>query len=248
MKILQTVRSKYLALTLILIIIGIGFPSYFLFNQFSDNFQERSKVMINAGINVVHASINKCMNNPGKRDVQQFISDYVKNEYLTNVRIYNTNNEILFSTREEEIGLDISIVEPHHQNVGVPDIVFLEEKNMFSAHSIIKNRPGCDDCHDKNQEIIAFLEIETHLTESEKKFLTGMNHTFMLWIVVLSLLLFLLYYFFNKLIGKPLSNTIGAFNSVAEGNLDVSLLENREDEFGKLNKHFNGMVKKLKMY
>jgi len=243
---LKTVRSKYLYLTLILIIIGIGFPSYFLFNKFSDNFLERSEVMINAGMNVVHGSINKCMNTPGKKDVQKFITDFVKNDYFTNVRIYSTKNEILFSTNEEEIGMDISVVEPHHRNVSVPNIVFQKEKNMFSAHSAVVNRPGCNDCHNKDQKIIGFVEIEAHLTDSERKFLTGINHTFLLWTVVLSLLLFLLYYFFNRLIGKPLLITIGAFNSVAEGNLDISLPEKRKDEFGEMNKHFNGMVNKLK--
>ena len=245
MNILKTVRSKYLSLTLFLIIFGLGFPSYFLFNQFSDNSIERSKVMINAGMNVVHGSINKCMNTPGKKDVQNFISDYVQNEYLTHVRIYNTKNIILFSTNEEEIGIDISVVEPHHKNISVPSIVFQKEKNMFSAHSAILNKSGCNNCHNKNQEIIAFIEIESHLTPAERKFLTGINHTLLLWIVILVVLFFLLYYFFNKLIGKPLINTIRAFNSVAEGNLEISLQEKSKDEFGEMNKHFNGMVNKL---
>jgi len=246
MNFLKTVRSKYLSLTLLLIIIGLGFPSYFLFNKFSDNFIDRSKVMINAGMNVVHGSINKCMNRSGEKDVQKLLFDFVENDYLTNVRIYTTENEILFSTNEEEIGMDISVVEPHHKNVSVPDIVFNEEKYIFSAHSEILNGPGCRDCHDKSQEIIAFIEFETHLTASEKKFLTGINHTLLLGIVILLSLFFLLYYFFNKLIGKPLLNTIGALNSVAEGNLDISLPEKRKDEFGKMNRHFNGMVNKLK--
>lgn len=246
MNILKTVRSKYLSLILLLIAIGIGFPSYFLFNKFSDNFIERSKVMINAGMNVVHGSINKCMNTPGKKDVQRLLIDFVENDYLTNVRIYSRKNEILFSTNEKEIGMDISIVEPHHLNIVVPSIVFLKEKNMFSAHSPILNRPGCYDCHDKNQEIIAFIEFETHLTTSEKKFLTGISHTLFFGIVIVVSLFFLLYYFFNKLIGKPLLNTIGAFNSVAAGNLEISLPEKSKDEFGEMNKHFNGMVNKLK--
>jgi len=201
--------------------------------------------MINAGMNVVHGNINKCMNTPGKKDVQNFISDFVQNEYLTHIRIYNTKNEILFSTNEAEIGLNISIVEPHHKNVSIPSIIFMKEKNMFSAHSAILNKPGCNNCHDKNQEIIAFIEIESHLTTAERKFLTGIKHTLLLWVVILISLFILLYYFFNKLIGKPLLSTIRAFNTVAEGNLDISLSEKRKDEFGEMNKHFNGMVNKL---
>ena len=70
------------------------------------------------------------------------------------------------------------------------------------------------------------------------------------WIWIISIfsavIIFIFSYWMYRLIVKPLGKLQSAFRYVEEGNFDINISHNSNDEFGYMYKHFNNMVKNLK--
>jgi len=98
----KTVKSKFIGITLILIIISVGIPSFFLINQFKQNFDQRSEIMIKSSLDVVIRGIYDRMMTDDHEDVQLILSELSKNESIDHIRIINRDGSILFSSDIEE--------------------------------------------------------------------------------------------------------------------------------------------------
>jgi len=243
---IKSVKVKFISLILFFILLGIGFLSYFLFTKFRENFDERSKVMIEAGLESINSSLMDYMDSKGPKDIQNMIDRIIEDEYFHKIKIFDKNREILYSTNRNEVGQHITSVSPRYKKTLVPAIVLLEDRGIYAAYKPIINKQMCQSCHNTNEKILAYLDVELQLTYAEKSFYTGTSYIILLAIALALLLFFSLLIIFNKLINKPLSQLITAFNEVENGNFDVHLDDKKEDEFGIMNNHFNRMVHNLK--
>jgi len=243
----KSIKGKFLLLTSIFIFLGVWAPALFLFKQFRENFKERATVLIDAELEVIKGKLIDCMSSSSNKDVQALIQKMVEDNFFDVVRIHDEKGIVRFGTEKGQIGKKIEDVSPLKGNHEETKIVLLKDKGLFSAHTTIENKPICQNCHNTEKKVLAYLDVESKLTFAERNFFTGTVHTIMLGFVLAILLFIALYYSFNALIDKPVKRLENAFDELEKMNFNVQLPEDKKDEMGSLNLHFNRTVTKLKL-
>jgi signal transduction histidine kinase len=244
---LKTLKSKFIAITLILIIISVGIPSLFLMNQFKKNFDQRSEIMIKSALDVVVRGVYDKMLTTDHDDVQLIINEISQNASIGHIRIIDKEGYILYSSLLNETEKKIEEVSPHHIIESFTDSVNftkLDNKGLYSAIQPIFNTPNCQRCHEEDEKL-GYIDIDTKLTQAESYFQTGSVHIFFLALLIIVVLFLIFYFVFKKLIDQPLHNFINAMDKVKRGDLTASLPGEKNDEIGVLERNFNSMVTKL---
>ena len=248
---LKTIKSKFVFFSILLIMLSVGIPNYFLIRQFQSNFKERSELYLNSAVDMILYNLKSSMNEKSSNTIQQLIDNMILNENVHHIRIFNSDGKILYSSEHEYINEDIRIAAPDHidsnfTQIKERTISLMDDHHAFAAFQAIENGPKCYSCHG-NEPVIAFIDVDTHLTSPERNFHTGTQHFIYLGIVLIVLMTFGLLVLFNYFINKPLMQISGAIDKLKEGDYDLKLPIKRIDEFGTLNNHFNKMVRELKL-
>lgn len=246
----QTIKAKFILLSLFVIILSVGIPFGFLLNQVSENFNERSEVMIETAIDLLIDGLNNSMMRGDEKNVQKIVEQISNNKSIEHVRIFNSNGIIKYSNDSLEVGKVLNIIEPGHIENNVENIherkIYLDRKtNVFKAVQPIIIEERCQACHTDNR-IVSYLDVDTDFTKAEINFYTGSFHMLFLGILLIFLLAIGFYFLFNKFINRPLNNFMVALDNVEKGNLDVRLPSIGNDEFSILHYHYNRMVNELK--
>jgi two-component system, NtrC family, sensor kinase len=246
---LKTIHSKFVVITVIFILLVVGIPTTFLMLQFRENFSQRSDVMLNATMDVVNSCINNAMMLGKLKHLQTIVDNVSLNTSVSHVRIFSPGGMVRYATDTTEIGKSIFMVSPGHVDQILPDkksVRIYEKGQYYSMVRPILNGKECQPCHADEGHIIAYVDVDTDLTQAERYFLTGSMHMVFLAIAIIITLFFGFYYIFNRYIRKPLLNFRSALDKVHEGNLEVSLPARKDDEIGALEDHFNHMVSNLR--
>ncbi|MCB9248916.1 MAG: HAMP domain-containing histidine kinase [Ignavibacteriales bacterium] len=246
----KTIKSKFIALSVIVIILSIGIPVGFLLNQLSENFKDRSEIMVESAIDLMIYGLNSSMMMGDQKNVQNIVEQISKNKTIEHLRIFNKLGIIKYSTQKDEIGKNIEIIEPGHIEEQIYDIterkIFLDKKtNVYKAIEPILVETRCQSCH-QEEKIISYLDVDTDLTKAEINFYTGSFHMIFLGLLLIFLLALSFYLIFNKMINNPLNKFTLALEEVERGNLNLKLPADGKDEFSVLNYHYNRMTNELK--
>jgi signal transduction histidine kinase len=246
----KTIKSKFIALTILLIVLSVGIPVWFLVNQLTKNFHDRSVIMVGSTIDLMINGLNNAMMKGDNKNVQDIVEHISDNSTIEHIRLFDTTGTIKYSNQPNEVGKVINKIEPGHVEGKISDIIerqvsLEKETNVYKAIQPIFIEERCQTCHGENK-IISYLDVDTDLTKAEINFYTGSFHILFLGSLLIFLLGLLFYSLFNMLINKPLNNFIGALESVERGNLESRMPTPGRDEFSILNYHYNRMVKELK--
>jgi signal transduction histidine kinase len=206
--------------------------------------------MLDTSLDVVRYALKYAMMTGKQNDLQSMINDISQKEGVYNIRIFDFEGRIRFASIPDEINKNIKVVAPHDYDFKNPESNFKvttlkSGKKIYSNTEPILNRGLCRSCHNE-ENIIAYLDIDTDLTSAENKFYTGSVHMIFLGWAVLLVLVVGLYFIFNRFINTPLQKLMVALNKVEGGDINVSLNVNRDDEIGTVYKHFNAMTYKLR--
>ena len=246
---LKTIKSKFIFFSILLIIVSVGIPNYFLIQQFRTNFRERSELYLNSSMDMILFNLSNSMRENHSQNIQKAIDNMVLNKNVNHIRIFNSDGLVLFSTIHGDINNNIQVVAPNHIDLNLIEgeerkINLMDDDHAFTAFQAIKNEIECQNCHG-NESIIAFIDVDTHLTTPEKNFNTGVIRFIYLGIALIILLAVGLLIIFNYFINKPLYKINEAITKLGKGDFGLQLPVGRDDEFGNLNKHFNRMVYEL---
>jgi signal transduction histidine kinase len=242
----NTIKAKFTTISVLFIVLIVGIPTIFLVFQFRENFSQRSEMMLNTTLDVVQTCLRNSML-IGDKNVQDVVSRFLYHENIENLRIVNNDGIILYSIDTTEINQSLAAVSAHKTQIHEDSKVSIIEKDGTMIYSVtrpIRNAPECMKCHTQ-KDIIAYVDIDTYLTQAERYFYTGSVHILYLAIVVILFLVLGFYFFFNRFINKPLQNFIEGFHNIEQGKLNTELAVKRDDEFGVLAKNFNRMVANL---
>lgn len=246
----NTIKSKFILLSLVVIILSIGIPVGYLVNQISRNFQNRSVQMVETTIDLLIDGLNDSMMLGDQKVIQKIIENVSEKSEIDHIRIFNKNGIIKYSSNASEVGKVLNLVEPGHIEKNISSITEREvdlnrNTNTYKAIQPIKIEERCQTCH-SSEAIISYLDIDTQFTKAEMNFYTGSSHMLFLGASLILILALGFYFLFNRFINKPLNNFIVALDTVESGNLRLELPVKGSDEFSILNTHFNRMVKELK--
>ncbi len=249
---LKTIKGKFIFFSIIMIILSVGIPNYFLIQQFQTNFRERSEIYLDSVVDMILFNLKNSMKERCSKQILQLIDNMKLNENVNHIRIFNSDGKVLYSSEHNDINKNIRNIAPNHIDSSFTQIKerrisLTDDYSTFTAFQSIKNDHECQSCHEENKAVIAYMDVDTHLTSAEKKFYTGVQHFVYLGFVLIILLAFGLIVLFNYFINKPLLEISGAIDKLEKGDFDLQLPIRRDDEFGKLNNHFNKMVNELKL-
>lgn len=204
--------------------------------------------MLESTIDVVNNCLMNAMRQGRQKNIQTILDNISKNESVDHIRLLRVSGEISYASNHDEIGKNIQSIDPAHADLNNLDhdgITLISSERIYSLTRAIYNKPECQSCHG-SVPIIAYLDVETNLTQAERFFYTGSVHMVFLAVAVIVILFFGFYYLFNFFINKPLNRFKNALDNVERGNLEVQLPAKKPDEMGMLESHFNNMVLNLK--
>lgn len=246
---IKTIKTKFILSTILFILLVVGIPLTFLMNQFAENFHQRSTIMLDSTMDMLRYGLDNAMMQGSNKNVQRIVNEISKYDNIDHIRIFNRAGIITYATDINEIGKNFLAVAPDHLNPKTTDgferkIKLLKDKHAYSAFEVIKNEERCMSCHG-NDPVIAYLDVDSHLTEAESHFYTGSVHILFLAVAIIIVLAVGFIIFFEKLINNPLNKFLKAFDEVENGNLNVRFRSNKDDEFGTLEKNFDNMVSEI---
>ncbi len=247
----KTIHAKFVVSTVVFVLLSVGIPTTFLVIQFRQNFDQRSRIMLESTLDVVHGALaNAMVLGQHEREHIQYIVDNISvNPSVDHIRIITPDGMVKYATDTSEIGKKMGQIAPGHFLISSRDsieIIRYNHENVYSMIRPVNNKPECLSCHGDPGSVIAYVDVDTDLTRAERYFYTGSIHMIFLAIAILLIMFFGFYFIFNHYIRKPLLNFRTALDRVEAGNLNISLPAEKRDEIGVLEGHFNQMVQNLK--
>ncbi|MBU2493719.1 MAG: HAMP domain-containing histidine kinase [Bacteroidetes bacterium] len=246
---LKTIKEKFIWSTILFIMLVVGIPVTFIMSQFAENFHQRSTIMLDATMDMLRYGLDNAMMQGSSKNVQGIVNEISAYDNINHIRIFNKNGIVTYATDLTEVGKNFIKLAPDHINPYTADgmerkIILLKDKHAYSAFEAIQNENRCQNCHG-NDPVIAYLDVDSHLTNAERYFYTGSYHILFLAVVIIIVLAIGFIYFFEKLINNPLKKFLSAFDEVEKGNLGIRFNPVKDDEFGQLEKNFDNMVSEI---
>ena len=239
---LKTVKGKFIFYSTIFIITTVSLPMIFLLLQMKNNFEERSKILLNTVFDMTSYRLDLAMDSE-KKDIRAIVNELSEDRNIDNIRILSPAGLVNYandSTDENKMINDLS-----DQKLFKPDerrkIIYSADEKKYLAIEPIFNTAKCQTCHGKDV-ILGYLNVETDATDAEVNFFTGIVHIIMFGLVVIVVLLVGSNKLYDIFINKPLNNFLNAIDKVENGDFEVRIKHFNEDEFGVLTNHFNKMM------
>ena len=183
---------------------------------------------------------------------------------IQNVRVLNKIGEIIYSSHQEDIGKMVdkkaeSCYACHTANEPLERLQIKERTRIFkldpdSARVLgiitpIYNEPSCweADCHahEKSQTVLGVLDVTISLSDVDEQIHQGEIDTAVFALSAVIVFSLLSWFVVKKWVDKPIRELLNATHEVGTGNLNYTIKEKSDDEFGMLAKSFNNMTQKL---
>jgi signal transduction histidine kinase len=242
----KSLNSKFTMILLLFIIMTVGLPTAYLVLQFRQNFSDRSQLLISESIDLLDLCLNKSMLE-GDKDIQNILIDHARSKNIARIRIYDSKGKIKYSNLEKEIGLFIQNIDKKNLasiNDANRIITTNHDKNTYLIHEAIFNEKNCRKCHRENENI-AYLNLETPFTAAERRFYTGSFHLLYLSVALIGILFTGMYIFFRTTVSVPLNKLMEGMKQIEKGKLGARIDVKGENEFSKVARHFNRMTEQI---
>ena len=195
--------------------------------------------------------------------VHEIIDTIGQQEGIEKVRIFNKEGIIIYSSDQTGIGTMVdkraeACYGCHTADQPLERLSISERTRIFQLEDEVRslgiinpiyNEPSCwtADCHvhSQDQKVLGVLDVSMSLAEVDR--LTRENGTKVILLTLGAMIIIsvFLWFFFQRLITRPVRRIVGATNAVAAGNLSFKLEVKRNDELGHLGNSFNEMTRNL---
>lgn len=183
---------------------------------------------------------------------------------LNEIRIFNKEGRIMFSSQKEFIGEMVdqkaeACFACHTANeplerLSMEDRVRIYDSPQDSSRIMgiinpIYNEPSCSEAechvHDAEQKVLGVLDVKLSLKDVDAQIVSSEFRSILFAIIAIALLSLIIGIFVRKWIEKPVKELVNATEQVGTGNLNYSIKDLGSDELGLLAKSFNNMTQKL---
>ena len=183
---------------------------------------------------------------------------------LQEIRIFNKEGRIMFSSQKEVIGEMVdqnaeacygchTANEPL-ERLPIEDRVRIYESPQDSSRILgiinpIYNEESCweADCHvhPAEQKVLGVLDVKLSLKDVDAQIASSEFRSIVFALIAIALLSLIIGIFVRKWIEKPVNELVNATEQVGTGNLNYVIKDLGTDELGLLAKSFNNMTRKL---
>jgi two-component system NtrC family sensor kinase len=194
--------------------------------------------------------------------VHRIIDSMGKQDGIDKIRIFNKEGEIIYSSANEDIGELVDkqaescyachAVDQPLEKISITErtrIFELQDSKTLGIINPIYNEPSCwqASCHahDADQKVLGVLDVTMSLDEVEEQISSNEMKMVTFAVSAIITISFIIWFFVQHLVGKPVNQLVKATNVVASGDLNYKIANHKKDELGQLAKSFNEMTQKL---
>jgi len=195
--------------------------------------------------------------------VHEIIDTIGQQEGIEKVRIFNKEGIIIYSSDKTVVNTMVdkraeACYGCHTADQPLERLSISERTRIFQLEDKVRslgiinpiyNEPTCwqSDCHvhRQDQKVLGVLDVSMSLAEVDRLTRESETKVILLTLGAMIVMSVFLWYFFQRLITRPVQRIVTATNAVSSGNLSYKLKVKRNDELGHLGNSFNEMTLNL---
>lgn len=186
-------------------------------------------------------------------DVQKTIEIIGDQKDVEHVMIIKKKGQIVFSSRQEDIGKILSLEDEScqicHQQKPYPNddvkVFTLGGARILRNVNPIRNADRCHACHDIEDKLVGVLVVDTSLLPLDEELGSARNRMIFFTVTIFLSIALILAWLIFVLVDRPIGKLARVVSNASEGRLDDRVDIASRDEFGKLCKGFNTMMDKV---
>ncbi len=202
------------------------------------------------------------MSNSGD-DINQIINNIARQQDIENIRIYNKNGQIKFSSRTLEVDRTTNIKAEacdicHRTDPPLVALDLAERTRIFYSPagyrllgiiSPIYNEPSCsaDACHvhPEGKKILGALDVVVSLEETDKEIFNSEKGMIVLALFAFLLTSGIIFIFVIEFVNRPIRKLINGTRLIAKGEYSINPEVKEGDELGQLASAINRMGREI---
>jgi hypothetical protein len=182
-----------------------------------------------------------------RENVQRVIEVIGLHEDVKEVRIFDTNGVIHFSSHADERGTRLSPTEESSYH-GLTDPVIVVREGETVRHTLLQpmfNQPACFKCHPSDQKVLGILQISLSLDQTWRQLANLKRSALIATLITGGVVVLGIWLSLTLLIDQPLQQLVAVMGRAEGGDLSARAEIHNTDELGRLAGHFNEMISKL---
>ena len=224
----------------------------------------QAEVYANKLSETIRNSLHLSMLENRSDQTHQIINTIAQEPGLKEIRIFNKEGRIMFSSQKESIGGMVdkkaeACYACHTANEPLEKLPMEEKMRIYqtpndSSRTLgiinpIYNETSCyeSECHfhPKEQKVLGVLDVKLSLKDVDAQIASSEFRSIIFAIIAIALLSIIVGIFVRKWVAKPVNELVTATDMVGSGDLNYVIKDLGSDELGLLAKSFNNMTKKL---
>ncbi len=242
----------------------ISVYSYLSIQAQRNELLSQAEVYANKLSETIRNSTNLSMLQNRSDQTHRIINTIAQEPGLREIRIFNKEGRIMFSSQPEFIGGMVdknaeSCYACHTENEPLEKLPMEERMRIYQAPkdssrilgiiNPIYNESSCweAECHvhPKEQKVLGVLDVKVSLKDVDAQISSSQSRSIIFAIIAIALLSLIIGIFVRKWVAQPVNELVTATEQVGSGNLNYVIKDLGLDELGLLAKSFNNMTQKL---
>jgi histidine kinase len=213
--------------------------------------------------NTIKLGLHYSMMLNSRDDINQIINNIARQKEIENIRIYNKEGEIKFSSNTGEVDSKTNIkaeacdichrTEPPLTELKVNERIRILDSDrgyrLLGIISPIRNDPGCatDACHvhPQDKKILGALDVVLSLRKTDNEILAAEKGVIGLAVVLFLLSSTIIFVIVLKFVSRPVNKLIEGTRQIARGDMSTRVCVDQADEMGQLASAINQMGKEI---
>ncbi|MFO7688514.1 MAG: ATP-binding protein [Desulfobacterales bacterium] len=213
--------------------------------------------------NTIKLGLHYSMMLNSRDDINQIINNIARQKEIENIRIYNKEGEIKFSSNTGEVDSKTNIKAEacdicHRTDPPLTELKVNERIRILDSHrgyrllgiiSPIRNDPGCatDACHvhPQDKQILGALDVVLSLRKTDNEILAAEKGIIGLAVVLFLLSSTIIFVIVLKFVSRPVNKLIEGTRQIARGDMNTRVCVDQADEMGQLALAINQMGKEI---
>lgn len=242
----------------------ISIYSYFSIQAQKNELLSQAEIYANKLSETVRNSTHLSMLENRSDQTHYIINTIAQEPGLREIRIFNKEGRIMFSSQKEYIGEMVdknaeACYACHTANEPLERLPMEERMRIYQTHedssrilgiiNPIYNEASCweAECHvhPKEQKVLGVLDVKLSLRDVDTQIANSQSRSIVFAIIAIALLSIIIGIFVRRWVEKPVNELVTATEKVGSGDLNYSIKDLGSDELGLLAKSFNNMTNKL---